>query len=71
MSHKIFDDGSSKDQTCTHKMKVTDEHETPKALIQDQFSFTNHKNIFFNETKAVKYVPRATFIDLEPTVIGK
>ena len=70
MPHKIFDDGSSKDQTSTHKIKVTDENENSLAMIQDQFNYTNHKNIFFNETKAVKYVPRAAFIDLEPTVIG-
>lgn len=26
---------------------------------------------FFSETGAGKYVPRAVFIDLEPTVVGK
>jgi tubulin alpha len=28
-------------------------------------------NTFFSETGAGKHVPRAVFIDLEPTVIGK
>jgi tubulin alpha len=27
-------------------------------------------NTFFTETGASKYVPRAVFVDLEPTVIG-
>ena len=73
MPHKIFDDDSSQDKTCTHKLKVNDEqdkHDKPQAVIQDQFNFTNHKDIFFNETSPLKYVPRATFVDLEPTVIG-
>lgn len=26
---------------------------------------------FFNESVAGKYVPRAIFVDLEPTVVGK
>ncbi len=28
-------------------------------------------NTFFSETGAGKHVPRAVFVDLEPTVIGK
>jgi len=28
-------------------------------------------NTFFNETGAGKHVPRAIFVDLEPTVVGK
>ena len=28
-------------------------------------------NTFFSETNAGKHVPRAVFVDLEPTVIGK
>ena len=28
-------------------------------------------NTFFSETGAGKHVPRAVFIDLEPTVVGK
>jgi len=28
-------------------------------------------NTFFSETGSGKHVPRAVFIDLEPTVIGK
>ena len=28
-------------------------------------------NVFFNETRAGKHVPRTIFIDLEPTVVGK
>ncbi len=28
-------------------------------------------NTFFSETSAGKHVPRAIFIDLEPTVVGK
>lgn len=28
-------------------------------------------NTFFSETSAGKHVPRAVFVDLEPTVIGK
>lgn len=28
-------------------------------------------NTFFNETGAGKHVPRAVFVDLEPTVVGK
>ena len=28
-------------------------------------------NIFFSETRAGKHVPRAVFVDLEPTVVGK
>ena len=28
-------------------------------------------NTFFSETSAGKHVPRAVFIDLEPTVVGK
>ena len=28
-------------------------------------------NTFFSETSAGKHVPRAIFVDLEPTVIGK
>lgn len=26
---------------------------------------------FFNETSSGKHVPRAVFVDLEPTVVGK
>lgn len=33
--------------------------------IDDSFS------TFFTETSAGKYVPRAVFVDLEPTVVGK
>jgi tubulin alpha len=28
-------------------------------------------NTFFSETGAGKHVPRAVFVDLEPTVLGK
>ena len=28
-------------------------------------------NTFFSETGAGKHVPRAVFVDLEPTVVGK
>ena len=28
-------------------------------------------NTFFNETRSGKHVPRAVFVDLEPTVVGK
>ena len=28
-------------------------------------------NIFFSETGAGKHVPRAVFVDLEPTVVGE
>ena len=28
-------------------------------------------NTFFSETSSGKHVPRAVFIDLEPTVVGK
>jgi len=28
-------------------------------------------NTFFSETSAGKHVPRAVFVDLEPTVVGK
>ena len=35
------------------------------ALNDDSF------NTFFSETGAGKHVPRAVFVDLEPTVIGK
>ena len=28
-------------------------------------------NTFFNETRSGKHVPRAIFVDLEPTVVGK
>jgi tubulin alpha len=35
--------------------------------IQSDESF----NTFFSETSAGKHVPRAVFIDLEPTVVGR
>ena len=28
-------------------------------------------NTFFSETRAGKYIPRAVFVDLEPTVMGQ
>ena len=37
----------------------------PNALQDDSFS------TFFSQTAAGKYVPRAVFVDLEPSVIGK
>lgn len=38
-----------------------------KAIGGHDDSFTT----FFSDTRAGKYVPRAIFVDLEPTVIGK
>uniref|UniRef100_A0A7M4E188 Tubulin/FtsZ GTPase domain-containing protein n=1 Tax=Crocodylus porosus TaxID=8502 RepID=A0A7M4E188_CROPO len=40
---------------------------TNKAKEQHDSSF----GTFFSDTGSGKYVPRAVFIDLEPTVIGK
>uniref|UniRef100_A0A671YEY7 Tubulin/FtsZ GTPase domain-containing protein n=1 Tax=Sparus aurata TaxID=8175 RepID=A0A671YEY7_SPAAU len=39
--------------------------EKPAGGYDDSF------NTFFSETGAGKYVPRAIFVDLEPTVIGE
>ena len=38
----------------------------PHPLVNDQ-SFST----FFSETGSGKYVPRAVFVDLEPSVVGK
>lgn len=38
-----------------------------KTLVGGDDSF----NTFFSETGAGKHVPRAVFVDLEPSVIGK
>lgn len=40
---------------------------TPGTITVADSSF----GTFFSETGAGKYVPRAVFIDLEPTVVGK
>ena len=39
--------------------------DTSKGKEDDSF------NAFFSETGAGKHVPRAVFVDLEPTVVGK
>ena len=43
--------------------KIVDKSETKKGA--DTFS------TFFSETDSGKHVPRALYVDLEPTVIGK
>ena len=47
-------------------MILPDEDGEPDLILNDD-SF----NTFFNETQAGKHVPRAIFVDLEPTVVGK
>lgn len=34
-------------------------------------SYGDSFNTFFSETASGKHVPRAVFVDLEPTVVGK
>ena len=46
----------------------------PNGMLQledDVDSPDDSFNTFFNETGNGKHVPRAVFVDLEPTVIGK
>lgn len=44
----------------------------PDGLIQDvQSGIDDSFSTFFSETGSGKFVPRAVFVDLEPTVIGK
>ncbi|VDN88600.1 unnamed protein product [Brugia pahangi] len=46
----------------------------PDGMLPSDESFgieDSSYNTFFSETQAGKHVPRAIFIDLEPTVVGK
>ena len=45
-------------------MILPEEDDNDGVLNDDSF------NTFFNETQAGKHVPRAIFVDLEPTVVG-
>ena len=46
---------------------LTDQMPSDKTIGGGDDSF----NTFFSETGAGKHVPRAVFVDLEPTVVGK
>jgi len=46
-------------------MLLPEENDTPDIMNDDSF------NTFFNETQAGKHVPRAIFVDLEPTVVDE
>ena len=43
----------------------------PDGMMQKDDSEDDSFSTFFAETNSGKHVPRAIFIDLEPTVIGK
>ena len=45
----------------------------PDGLMNEEGAQRNDESYstFFNETPGGKHVPRALFVDLEPTVIGK
>ena len=45
--------------------------ETEEKVPNGQMGGESPYTTFFNETSAGKNVPRAIFVDLEPTVIGK
>ena len=40
-------------------------------MPSDQFGGDDSFSTFFSETSSGKHVPRAVFVDLEPTVVGK
>lgn len=42
----------------------------PDGTIQDTEDSDNCYSTFFSETQSGKIVPRAIFVDLEPSVIG-
>ena len=50
-----------------HGIQPDGQMPTDKAAAGGDDSFTT----FFSETGAGKHVPRAVFVDLEPSVIGK
>lgn len=50
-----------------HSIQPNGTMPSDKALGSGNDSF----NTFFSETGAGKHVPRAIFVDLEPTVIGQ
>ena len=43
----------------------------PKERIKTHGRADDSFNTFFSESGSGKYVPRAVYVDLEPTVIGK
>lgn len=43
----------------------------PDGLLQSSRVGDDSFSTFFNEAGSGNYVPRAVFVDLEPTVIGK
>lgn len=57
LEHGIKPDGT---------MPTESDKEDNKEVIKEDGSFTT----FFSETGAGKFVPRAIFVDLEPTVVG-
>jgi tubulin alpha len=50
-----------------HGIQPNGQMPSDKAMGAGDDSFTT----FFSETGAGKYVPRAVFVDLEPTVVGE
>lgn len=50
-----------------HGIQVDGQMPSDKTVGSDKESFTT----FFSETGAGKHVPRAVFVDLEPTVVGR
>lgn len=50
-----------------HGIQPDGQMPSDKSIGQEDNSF----NTFFSETSSGKHVPRAIFIDLEPTPIGK
>ena len=47
------------------------DHSRPPGQVDKTVNPDDAFNTFFNETSGGKHVPRAVYVDLEPTVVGK